>query len=87
MVEGMYCNNAVKHIQCPVIQGCTLYSRAIWMLSARSVSAKLPSLSVCHTWVTTPQCGGLLSHCAKNQQTVVGVAGLAVGHATTSVSK
>jgi len=32
----------------------------------------------------TPKCGGLLSHYAKNKQTDVGVA---VGHATTSISK
>jgi len=31
--------------------------------------------------------GGLLSHYAKNQQTDLGVAGVAVGHASTSVSK
>jgi len=40
------------------------------------------------SWVpTSRKCGGLQSHYAKDQQTDVGVAGVAVGHATTSTSK
>jgi len=35
----------------------------------------------------TPKCGGLLSDYAKCQQTDVYVAGVAVGHATTSINK